>query len=287
MIAFVMYEDRSDLVADEHAALVVGQDVRALPWESTRTELRASWYSLRFSRSGRSDATAIIIPKMVEIHGQQGEGHEDGREPALLERAGAWREWFRRFAMRRAGRVMLRSGRDAHTARRPRRDGPRRGVATGDGSASANGSPTLARWHPPREPARIRRPPSRCCAQRRRSVSTAGAEAWRAARGRREREGRPAAGQARPRPDRDRTSTSATRWCCRSCASSRTSARGVLIVGDYTARVGDPSGRTATRPVRGAPRSTPTPDLPASRRSRSSSTIPTCSRSASTPSGWT
>ncbi len=46
------------------------------------------------------------------------------------------------------------------------------------------------------------------------------------------------------------TSTWGTPSCSRSCASSRT--RGhtvVLIIGDFTARVGDPSGRSATRPV--------------------------------------
>ena len=46
------------------------------------------------------------------------------------------------------------------------------------------------------------------------------------------------------------TCISATPWCSRSCASSRTLGHTVvLIVGDYTARVGDPSGRSATRPV--------------------------------------
>jgi len=43
--------------------------------------------------------------------------------------------------------------------------------------------------------------------------------------------------------------TSVTRSCSRSCGSFRTSGTGrVLIVGDYTARVGDPSGRSDTRP---------------------------------------
>ena len=53
-------------------------------------------------------------------------------------------------------------------------------------------------------------------------------------------------GSTRPPP----TSTSATSSCSRSCASSRRPAtRVVLIIGDYTARVGDPSGRSALRPV--------------------------------------
>ena len=45
----------------------------------------------------------------------------------------------------------------------------------------------------------------------------------------------------------------------------------VLIIGDYTGRVGDPSGRSATRPVRrGRPRSTGTPRPTRSRPSRCS-----------------
>ena len=44
----------------------------------------------------------------------------------------------------------------------------------------------------------------------------------------------------------------------------------VLIIGDYTARVGDPSGRSATRPRCRARRSTRTPGPSPSRRSRCS-----------------
>ena len=90
----------------------------------------------------------------------------------------------------------------------------------------------------------------------------------RAALARQARRGAPAAGQARastrPRP----TSTSATRSSCRSCASSRTSAtRVVLIIGDYTARVGDPSGRSSTAAGARRPRrSTPTRAPSRSRR---------------------
>ena len=52
-------------------------------------------------------------------------------------------------------------------------------------------------------------------------------------------------GSIRPPP----TSISATRSVCASSASSRTSGHQVvLIVGDYTGRVGDPSGRSKTRP---------------------------------------
>ena len=54
----------------------------------------------------------------------------------------------------------------------------------------------------------------------------------------------------------------------------------VLIVGDYTARVGDPSGRSATRPqVDSEPRSTGTPRPTRSRRSRcSTASAPRCRR---------
>ena len=50
----------------------------------------------------------------------------------------------------------------------------------------------------------------------------------------------------RPRP----TSTWAMRWCSASCANSRTPGhKVVLIIGDFTARVGDPSGRSSLRPM--------------------------------------
>ena len=55
------------------------------------------------------------------------------------------------------------------------------------------------------------------------------------------------------------TSTSETRSRSSGCARSRTRATpGVLIVGDYTARVGDPSGRSKERQVMSDERSTRT-----------------------------
>ena len=84
------------------------------------------------------------------------------------------------------------------------------------------------------------------------------------------------------------TSTSATRSCCRSCASSRTLGHTVvLIIGDYTARVGDPSGRSATRPVLSGE------EIDANARTYVEQAGAACcaptsgSRSATTPSGWT
>ena len=58
----------------------------------------------------------------------------------------------------------------------------------------------------------------------------------------------------------------------------------VLIIGDYTARVGDPSGRSATRPVLSGRRSTPT-RAPTSSRPATSCAPTSASRSATTPSG--
>ena len=61
----------------------------------------------------------------------------------------------------------------------------------------------------------------------------------------------------------------------------------VLIVGDYTARVGDPSGRSTTRPVLSGEEIDANARTYRSRPSRCCSTIPSSSRCASTPSGST
>ena len=58
----------------------------------------------------------------------------------------------------------------------------------------------------------------------------------------------------------------------------------VLIVGDYTARIGDPSGRSKERRVLRTRCSTETPSSSPSRPSASSTA--TAPRSASTASGW-
>ena len=63
--------------------------------------------------------------------------------------------------------------------------------------------------------------------------------------------GRPLRVKLGHRPDRARHPRSASRSSC-SSAAPRSSAQGtsrVLIVGDYTARIGDPSGRSKERPV--------------------------------------
>ena len=71
-------------------------------------------------------------------------------------------------------------------------------------------------------------------------------QARRAARSSRQARCGSSSASTRPRP----TSTSATWSCSASCASSRQPGTPVvLIIGDYTARVGDPSGRSAQRPV--------------------------------------
>ena len=63
--------------------------------------------------------------------------------------------------------------------------------------------------------------------------------------------------------------------------------RAVLIIGDYTARVGDPSGRNATtRPSSPARPSTPTPRPTWPRSARSCAPTPRTSRCAGTASGW-
>ena len=61
--------------------------------------------------------------------------------------------------------------------------------------------------------------------------------------------GSPAAGEARHRPDGARHPPRPRGRAAASCASSRTRATVVvLIIGDYTARVGDPSGRSTPAP---------------------------------------
>ena len=102
------------------------------------------------------------------------------------------------------------------------------------------------------------RPPPALAAQRRRLAARGRAGAQ--ARGRRARGAAScgsSSGSTRPRP----TSTSATRSCSQKLREFQDLGhRVVLIVGDYTARVGDPSGRSTTRPgAHAARRSTPTP----------------------------
>ena len=64
--------------------------------------------------------------------------------------------------------------------------------------------------------------------------------------------------------------------------------RVVLIIGDYTARVGDPSGRSTLRPIlERCRRSRRTRRPSRSRRCGSSTRIPSCSRSGATASGST
>jgi tyrosyl-tRNA synthetase len=62
--------------------------------------------------------------------------------------------------------------------------------------------------------------------------------------------------------------------------------RAVLIIGDYTARVGDPSGRNATRPILSgeAIDANARPTWP--RSARSCAPTPRTSRCAGTASGW-
>ena len=61
----------------------------------------------------------------------------------------------------------------------------------------------------------------------------------------------------------------------------------VLIIGDYTARVGDPTGRSKTRPVLSGEEIDANARTYQEQASRSCATIPSSSRSASTASGWT
>ena len=58
------------------------------PCTSVSTEFRASWYSLRFSRSGRSEATAIIIPKAVETSASSASGTRMASSRSFLTRGG-------------------------------------------------------------------------------------------------------------------------------------------------------------------------------------------------------
>ncbi len=64
--------------------------------------------------------------------------------------------------------------------------------------------------------------------------------------------------------------------------------RVVLIVGDFTARVGDPSGRSTLRPILSRRRRSRRTRRPSKHRpSRSSTPTRSCSRCAATASGWT
>src|SRR5919198_1500238 len=65
MIALRMYGEMSPKRTSTRLWLLV-RTPRLWPCASRSTEFFAARYSLRFSRSGRSDATAIIIPKTVE-----------------------------------------------------------------------------------------------------------------------------------------------------------------------------------------------------------------------------
>jgi hypothetical protein len=53
---------------------------------SMSSEFLASWYSLRFSRSGRSEATAIIIPKRVETIASSASGSRIASSRSFLTR---------------------------------------------------------------------------------------------------------------------------------------------------------------------------------------------------------
>ena len=73
---------------------------------------------------------------------------------------------------------------------------------------------------------------------------------------------------------------------CSGCAPSRTRATSaVLIVGDYTTRIGDPSGRSASARSSPTRRSTRTRSATSSRRCRSCATTPSAPRCATTASG--
>ena len=79
-------------IAGRDLLLVVDDDVlgganspMGRPWSSYRYEFAACLYCARFSSWGRSEATAISIPKTVEMTASVAESEDDRQQPQLAQ----------------------------------------------------------------------------------------------------------------------------------------------------------------------------------------------------------
>src|SRR4051812_1915158 len=216
-----------------------------LPRTSVSTELRASWYSLRFSRAGRSEATAIIIPNSVEMTASATSGMSTASSRAFFTRgetspaascgnSGVMLD-SRSSLMRRGHDRRLQggpwgAGRGALRARRGR-GSP--GSAAGRQSSLGRVSPRGA------DAAFLQRTAAG-------ALPAGGLEAKLAQAAREGRQLRVKLGLDPTAPDIHLGHTVVLQ---KLREFQDLGHRVVLIVGDFTARVGDPSGRSSTRPV--------------------------------------
>src|SRR3954468_9922209 len=216
-----------------------------LPRTSVSTELRASWYSLRFSRAGRSEATAIIIPNSVEMTASATSGMSTASSRAFFTRgetspaascgnSGVMLD-SRSSLMRRGHDRRLQggpwgAGRGALRARRGRGS---------PGSAAGRQSSIGPVSSPAADAAFLQRNAAA-------ALPAGGLEAKLAQAAREGRQLRVKLGLDPTAPDIHLGHTVVLQ---KLREFQDLGHRVVLIVGDYTARVGDPSGRSSTRPV--------------------------------------
>ena len=216
--------------------------VRRVPRMSVSTEFLRLATCGSCSSAGRSEATAIIIPKTVETTASSASGTRIASRRSfltfVLTRGGG--EGGRPAADPALARDAVRWGRSYGAA--PRRERHEAGGSRGGGSCprTALDSSIGPSWP------RRQRPPPRCRAT---PISRCPRAAWQRKLEVAEKEGR----QLRVKLGLDPTAPDIhlghTVVLQKLREFQDLGHRVVLIVGDYTARVGDPSGRSTTRPV--------------------------------------